>query len=264
MMLVSTNLEIHAVFFFFLEVFFISVTHHIAHRDSLLADSRKTLWVVASENLYMVAVGVMQPIGSTWCARCRRGSVDIWKLVTTLAAAKLPRRGRRSACGARMWPACGPPATLPSRLPPRCRCLHSARAALSAPPLADAPPPAVSLPSAVALPLTASWLLRGCFLAVSWLFSPAAAPAVARSPAAPPSDGFGLDQQAETSTWCWCVRLAPPSGLPGRRGTRRPTVAPLALVGAAERRLGTRARSPASCCCCPWLACAAAAVPGHS
>ena len=42
---------------FFLEVFFISVTHHIAHRDSLLVDCRKTLWVVASENLYRVVVG---------------------------------------------------------------------------------------------------------------------------------------------------------------------------------------------------------------
>ena len=30
---------------------------HIAHRDSLLVDRRKTLWVVASENLYMVVVG---------------------------------------------------------------------------------------------------------------------------------------------------------------------------------------------------------------
>ena len=42
---------------FFLEVCFISANTHFAHRDSLLVDRRKTLWVVASENLYMVVVG---------------------------------------------------------------------------------------------------------------------------------------------------------------------------------------------------------------
>ena len=45
------------LFFWGGEVFFISVTHHIAHRGSLLVDCRKTLWVVASENLYRVVVG---------------------------------------------------------------------------------------------------------------------------------------------------------------------------------------------------------------
>ena len=86
------------------------------------------------------------------------GAAPISGSCSTLTAPTLPRRGRRSACGARTWPPCGPPAILPSRLPPRCRSLQSAKAALSVAPLA--------------------------VLVVSWLFLPAAAPSVARSPAA--------------------------------------------------------------------------------
>ena len=203
---------------FFCFVVMISANTHFAHRGSLLVGCRNALWVVASENLYMVVVGV-----ASWCLLAAPGVHAVVRTASISGSwlQRLPPRRSRAEVGEALVALESAPAILPSRLPPRCRCLHSARAALSAPPLADAPPPAVSLPSAVALPLAASWLLPGCFLAVSWLFSPAAAPAVARSPAAPPSDGFGLDQQAETSTWCWCVRLAPRSGLPGRLYQKR-------------------------------------------
>ena len=191
---------------FFLEVFFISVTHHIAHRDSLLADCRKTLWVVALENLYRVVVG---------------GHAAYWQhLVCTLSSGQRQylevghaccRDAPASRSAKRVWrskvaavrPAfhiavssssSGPPP------PPRNHCRRSAITALSVvlSPPAAAPALAVALslpsaavpPRAVALPLAAALavvpaavsLLPACLPLRAHLTRRPATAALSRSP----------------------------------------------------------------------------------